>query len=172
MTNGIDHDKIRLPDVAPLATLEGAQAAFKAVILDGEMSYCPCCGEVAKVYARGLRGNWMMALRYLANKQSYGVKAAKLADVTGSRDYPFLSRWDFIYPPKSGEWIITSRGLTFLRGQLEVPHKFLEYKGNVIHWDNTVMVTVRDLKYDKFDLDEILAPIDVSEYDDSLRSNV
>lgn len=158
------HGDERIPDTATVAE---ARAELEKRIGDGLR--CPCCGQMAKRYRRKLNSGMASGLiafyRQVAGLSEW-VHVAK--DTTLSRlggDWAKLELWGLIESkvedredngPHSGIWRLTEKGADFVRGQIALPAHVLIYDNQMLGYDDSERVTIRDALGKKFDYEELM----------------
>ena len=154
--------QIQLPAVFPDRTLDTARVALRAQLETGKKVICPCCAQDAKIYARKFRGDWLKALRLLA-ENTY-MSPRDLVRLTGSRDYPSITYFDglaHVGPNKL--WRISNHGRAFLRGEVTIPMYALIYNGEVLggaEGQQTLHISdLYDADDDGFSLNELMNPL-------------
>jgi hypothetical protein len=155
---------IPLPTTEPLATLDAARAKLRGRLAAGKATRCACCGQVSKIYARGLYDRMVAGLAAIAEAGERGSGDATRLRLIGGGDLAKLVHWGLIERHSgTGNWVATPDGLRFLRGELSVPHRALIYGDVLIGMDTSRMIDVHDVKSRKVDLPEILGTFAVQE---------
>ena len=118
-------------------TLEDAIKGWKVTIAD-KGGYCPCCGKWGKVYRQKISEAMVKSLLPI------DVGAAIGDDGVG-QEKKF-----------SGYWRVTSKGMQFARGFLQVP-KYVYIYDNKYMDSSTETVYSRDCFGEDFNYDEIMS---------------
>ena len=119
---------------------------------------CPCCGQLVKMYKRGLSKSmvkWLMWLNSKMESDTSWVDVGRTS-VRGG-DYAKLAYWGLIEqePAKgenrpgkpikrSGLWRVTGTGKAFLKAKIRVPRYKLVYNGKV-HGDVGADIGIEDI---------------------------
>lgn len=113
---------------------------------------CPCCDQVVKNYQRAFNKEMARFLIALARGHEEGAEAVHAGDC-GFRggDYAKVMYWslaenlpsDMAHKNRSGMWVLTEKGVQFLRGDITIPkyavmfnRKFLRYDGSDIRFSD------------------------------------
>ena len=136
-------DRLRLPASTPHKPLAEARIALKKKLEAGDRVTCPCCGQNARLYSRRLRPIWAKAL--LALNEAMILNSLELSAVTRSNDHQGLAWWGLIESNAKGVWRLSDAGRKFVRGEIAMPTHALIYNGAFVGFDDTKMVTLRDL---------------------------
>ena len=120
-------------------------AEAKQFINDGreEDVNCPCCGTLAKVYARKFNHGMVASLIYLYGTWKRGDRYVFLRNeiprkVLKANQYQLPAYWGLMKKrtvdgkPQEGQWRITGKGIRFLHRKLKVPQYALLYKGDCL----------------------------------------
>jgi hypothetical protein len=151
-------DAIPLPTAEPLTNLGTAREALRGRLAAGKASKCPCCGQVSKVYARGLYDKMVAGLAAIAEAGRDGriITPTELR-LIGGGDVAKLEHWRLIErDANTGRWRATADGMGFLRGELAVPHRVLLFGDVLIGMDTSKMINIHDVRSRKVNLPEIL----------------
>jgi len=148
-----DAAAIPLPDSNPTQAMWWARDQLRHDLATGAIVGCPCCGGAAKVYARKINMQMIKALIVLG-RNSKGMPPSllmRLADVQGG-DYGKLRHYGFVRednePERGIVWYVTQRGIAFLRGDIQVPHRMILYQNKCLGFDDSKMVRVTDIHPD------------------------
>jgi hypothetical protein len=127
---------------------------------------CPCCGQLAKMYARPITpamGAWLVSLVCAAaNRRGkwLHVKHSLLRQTRGG-DYAKLLYWELIKkrPPsgkkkRSGFWQPTEKGIDFVNGRVLVPRKALIYDEVHVGFMGG-SVSIEDVLSEHFDVESL-----------------
>lgn len=132
-------------------------------------SECPCCGQLAKAYARSLHSGMAAFLIWLCREHTQAgdwidvPKRAPRWVLQRVRDFSILRMWDLIEkrPAKSGEtnrgsgwWRPTLRGYAFAEGKAKVPQKVVTFNGQARRFEGED-VDIRAALGTKFDFDAL-----------------
>ncbi len=105
---------------------------------------CPCCGQLAKVYARKLNKGMCEVLKILnekTEKRRIGFapnddvwihvsnELAELKINATNKEYPKLRFWGFLEMGTAGYWRVTPKGDEFVRGIITAPSAIYLYNG-------------------------------------------
>jgi hypothetical protein len=132
-----------------------ARKQFKEQLLDGAALNCPCCDRHAQVYRRRLHKSVAVALirlykLALSYDPGYFFHVSELVTegMSGIGDFSKAKYWHLIEaddnddPAKktSGNWRLTPRGVSFVKGELGITEyamvyddRVLEYRGKTIY---------------------------------------
>jgi hypothetical protein len=152
--------------------LSEAKDQLESKISEGVI--CPCCNQYAKLYKRKLSSSMTIALIeiFKAHKQ-IGFDYFHVEDYFKSLpnlpssirgDFPKLKHWNLIYgkeenredsSPRNGYYMISGRGIRFLRNQLSVPSHIFLYNNEVKDVSET-LVSVTDCLGAKFNYHEMM----------------
>ena len=144
----------------PMMTLKEAQDWLRDRIDVG--AECPCCHRFAKVYRRKLNSNMAAGLIRMWRKS--GRDWCYLPDVQGYGDeVTRLQHWGLIESMpdraddgnRSGMWRITSRGESFLHGELTVLSHARIYAGRCLGVSGRP-ITIRHALGSHFDYNELM----------------
>jgi len=119
------------------------ETQFIQEIMDGQEKNCPCCGRFAKVYKRRVHKTVALALlrlHKLGGASDYIHVKDFMGDVTGTGDIAKAAYWDLIVPMQnndetkrtSGFWLLTGKGVSFVKGELGIREYAIVYDGRVI----------------------------------------
>jgi hypothetical protein len=157
-----------LPEITGGQTLAGAQSALKIGLADG--TNCPCCGKHAQNYRRSLNSTMARSLIWLvrmsgASREWVEVQEIGPAWLLRSKQLPTLRLWSLVERrPKdpgdtsrrsSGIWRPTNEGIDYAYGRITVPKTVIEYRSQVIGYDEENQAHIRrslGKKFDYFDL--------------------
>jgi hypothetical protein len=125
-----------------LVTLAQARIWLREHLDEG--TYCPCCGQWAKIYRWSLYGTAARLLMrfYRAGGTGAFVESKAVKGISqGSASH--LAFWQLVeHEPdrrpdggKSGWWRVTTQGEAFLQGRLLIPKYAYVYDGNVLRHD-------------------------------------
>ena len=124
---------------------------------------CPCCGKQCRLYGRKLNSGMARLMIGFYRQNPHGwlhvsrckhIESADLGVVNG--DFTYLPHWGLMEPGKDGLWRLTSLGLQFVRGEIEVPHKVFLVNNKCVGKSNETTNIRRALK-DNFDYDELMS---------------
>ena len=139
--------------LGPDATLREARESMEEALGEGDGATCPCCGSWNRVYRRRLN---RAKVRELLAIYRWADEHDSLYDYlhvpsTGislrNREYPKLRWWGLIEAREaesgggvsSGEgtgwWRLTPQGVAFVRGEVRLPNRVLEFRSRVVGWD-------------------------------------
>ncbi len=144
-------------------TLGYAKAYIKSFFDGGQSTVCPCCTQNVKLYPRKITSVMADQLFVLFNNKNSWMRGRDLQEsVDGStRNYSLLRFWDLIEGGEDSTWAITDKGISFVRGEIEVPDRALVFNNKVIGYSEE-MVSYRDVKDDGFVgqeyLDDLMDP--------------
>ena len=103
---------------------------------------CPCCGQFVKKYARKLTTSMAVGLISLYRQSAKGAVAVhiKKIEMLNGGEFAQLRRWGLIREVKnedtskrtSGLWLITSKGIDFVEGNIQVPRYCDTYNGKTL----------------------------------------
>ena len=145
-------------------TLEQARRQLFESLSDGKD--CPCCGQYAKSYRRGVSGSQVKALMYLFQCGRGWHHHREFAD--GSGEHAKLRFWGLVEKQtepdeaeeedktSTGYWRITKLGKRFVNGEVDIPKYVYIYNNQLMHKDNFVKVSVHDCIKNKFKFSEIM----------------
>jgi len=165
----------RFRDDPNLSTLQWASDWLRSHLRRG--AYCPCCGQLAKMYRRKLNSSMAYAL-ILIYRQSrlepdgffhvpshlagLGLKGAVAAAIRG--DWAKLVHWELIEPQSgphegdgrtSGIWRITEKGRDFVLGHIRVESHAVIYDGQCLTLDGAP-TSIRAALKSKFSYEELM----------------
>ncbi len=127
---------------------------------------CPCCDQLAKVYARKLQGamvRWLIYLARYSGTERIWVSVNELPARGG--DYAKLLYWGMVECQQntdqtkrtSGLWRPTEFGLQFIHGDVQVPSHVLVYATGSLGWkEGAELVDVHEALGSKFDYQELM----------------
>jgi len=140
-------------------------------------AYCPCCGQLTKIYRRKLNSSmaYALILIYKRSRQEtggwfhvpshiagLGLKGAVAAAIRG--DWAKLVHWELIEPQQgphegegrtSGIWRVTERGRDFVLGLTREREYVLIYDGNCIGLDGD-LISIQTALKNRFNYEELL----------------
>ena len=129
-----------------------------------EGSDCPCCGQLVKLYKIKFNSNMAIFLISLVNTYLKERKPVHFKDcVFGSRNYPYIAKWNLAYTEKSedtakrtsGFWIPTKKGVDFVLNKVKVS----EYKNifnNKVLGSSLNEINIKDALGTKFNYEELM----------------
>jgi hypothetical protein len=136
------------------STLDDAKSWLQDNLDDG--AYCPCCGQVQKVWRRlvGAGAARDMIILYRHGGYTNPVHLARLTNGGSMAKMRFLGlvRMD----EKRGFWQLTELGLAFVLGKVRVPVAVFMLNGECIGIDTTSEVTIKDALAKGFDYDSLM----------------
>lgn len=115
-------------------SLTGAKAWTRQRFRAGDLSYCPCCGQAVKRYARSISSSQIKAMSMIADSIG-GMTSAQIMQRSkqGGGDYAKLAAWGLLdQNSATGYWHITDKGRDFLNGEIQVPKYVFFYNGRVL----------------------------------------
>jgi hypothetical protein len=137
----------------------------------GKGSYCPCCDRFGKVYKTRISGVMAKALLWMASKhEAEWVSMPERAPrwITRSNSFNKLKNWGLVIPlpmpnniedkqkkKSSGYWKVTSNGMKFAKGLVQVPKYVYLYNDAVIKV-STETVYIQDCFGKKFNYAEVM----------------
>lgn len=149
-----------------IETLEEAKQYLRErMFKDG--AHCPCCQQKVKVYKRSITSSmaWGLAELYALRGQQYThcedfFKENPDVNSPVRGDFTKFLYWMMIepHPDNKGEYRITEIGKDFLLNGLEVPKNFWVYNNEILK-QSKEMVSIEEAGRNKFNLNEILAPV-------------
>ncbi len=151
------------------STLAYAKAHIKSFFDGGQSTVCPCCTQNVKLYPRKITSIMADQLFHLFINRNKWVRGKDLQEsVNGSsRNYSLLRFWDLIEQGEESTWMITERGISFVKGEIEVPDRAFVFNNKVIDFSEQ-MVSYRDVADGGFVgqeyLDDLLDPSTVLEF--------
>ena len=131
---------------------------------------CPCCGRFVKLYKRKIHTEMAVFLVKLykaalagGKHKAYSTRELINTETKASTDGAYLTRWGLITKASEeatasgnvGRYRITSKGLNFVSGIIQVPKRVHILCGETIGF-SAEMVFIWDCLGDKFDYDEIM----------------
>lgn len=154
---------VQLPEHFASMTLAQAREWLLDRIMDG--ASCPCCGQMAKIYARSIYAKMAVHLIKLyrltklhQDRQFFHV--TEFVDTIGN-DTVKTVHWDLIEEmPKtkdmkskktSGFWRLTEKGKLFVENKIQLPEKALIYNANFLGFEEGKMVSIIDCLGEGFD---------------------
>ena len=137
----------------------------QSYVLDGvaEGVHCPACGSWNRQYTRRLN---RAKVRELQAMYRWADDHDMLFDYfsvpsTGislrNREYPKLRHWSLVEPRDpnvssgdgGGFWKITVAGVKFVRGEIKVPNKIIEFRSQFLGFaDDAAVVSIREALMD------------------------
>lgn len=110
--------------------------------------HCPCCGRWGKIYARKLNRNMARGVAWLFSRPEEWVNVPSVAPrwLVASNQLPTLRWWGLVERPDegareelgekkhSGHWRVTTKGVMFVKGLIDVPAKVFTYDGSPVGW--------------------------------------
>ena len=126
-----------------MQTLEEARQALHERLKKARGTRCPCCGRTVRRYHRALNASMAEALRWLVDEfQQIGdwihvPTSAPRWLVSKGGSLAYLRHWDLVItnPRRLGEWMPTTRGKAFVRGQIVVPKYAVTLSGHLTEFD-------------------------------------
>ena len=134
----------------------------------GDGVHCPCCGQMAKVYARHIDSGMARSLILMWRAARFDWQhIPTTVGPTRSRQEGKLAYWDLITEAgditredggRAGWWRVTQKGETFVRGKLWVPYTAYVYSGKK---DKVLRIEgkpwgIKDALGKKFDYEELM----------------
>jgi hypothetical protein len=127
---------------------------------------CPACEQNAKAYRRTIHAT--MAANLITAYREHYQRPFRPIDLLGatSPDFVKLRFWDLLSEvdpemvrkdgsPRTGRWAITARGITFIRGIVEVKKYALVYNNRLLRLEGPP-VTIRAALGSKFSYEELM----------------
>lgn len=116
---------------------------FKAELLSGQKTDCPCCGRYAQVYKRHINCTIARQLIMLHKKADRNYLHASLLIPSGQTGQGDLTKAKYFklieampeeseVKKSSGFWRLTEKGLGFIKGEILIPEYVLIFDDNVI----------------------------------------
>jgi len=145
-------------------TLESARNDLFKALKEG--LDCPCCGQFAKSYRRGISGSQVKALMYLHQCGPGWHHHREFAD--GSGEHAKLRFWGLVEKrndpeeanrkdkTSTGHWRITKLGKQFVKGEVKVAKYVYIYNNQLQHKDNLKKVDVHECIKNKFKFSDIM----------------
>ena len=140
-------------------TLEDARAEMIRTKMTGKATKCPVCDQTVKVYARTILGTQIRQLALLCSvgEPLHPKEINRRTNSLGC-DYTKLRYWDLVEQDDEGLWYSTDKGLSFLRGEINVEKYKFTYNAQVVEYgESQEMVSARDSCGKKFSYDEIMS---------------
>lgn len=114
-------------------------SSFKKLHEKGVFVECPCCNtKHNQIYKRKIYKSLVKALKVLADK-NHELDAASVGDFTKLRHWGLIQSLG-----TDGSWDVTSDGLNFLSGRLEVP-EYLFIQNNIVIGKSDETVFIKDV---------------------------
>ena len=143
---------------------------------------CLLCNRPAKIYHRVLGGSacyvlillyrrfkmhgpeWVHVLEFLSTVPLQG-DGDKLRTKLAKGDWQKTRWWGFIVEkaekksdgnPCAGYWQITDTGVKFVEQQISVPRAAFEFRSELIDWDTSGFVTIKQAMMESFNYDALM----------------
>jgi hypothetical protein len=155
----------QLSFLGPRDTLAEARAELRFATSVGEAVSCPCCGQLCKVYKRGLYATIVAGLVRLVSRWTREPRWYHVNELLAQKggDFAKLEKWGFIEQASnddegkrtSGWWRPTPQGIAFAMGRTTAPRRVYLYLNEVVGWDEA-RVTVREALGDRFDYSQLM----------------
>ncbi len=134
---------------------------------DSDGVTCPCCRRYVKIYRRKLYSTMGAVLlhMYQENRNNKGVFLHIPSLLNGKGvaarggDFSKLRLWDLIEPQQdkpAGFYRITKKGIEFAECRIAVPDAVYVYKGELLDWASTDLVTIADVLGNKFNYEDLM----------------
>jgi hypothetical protein len=160
------------PEMPGYVSIKDAREYVKTGRIEGV--YCPCCGQLAKVYRRQVHSTIarMLIRAYLLYKNSvtpgrYFHLSYVIDGIssTGINDFSKLVYWDLIEEKEkdptqterrtSGYWRITEKGINFVLGNTLIDKYALIYDNMVLGFEGQ-KVNMKDCLGKRFNYEELM----------------
>lgn len=157
-----ESNMLRMPS---LGMVREAEARLK----DGDITSCPCCDKVLKIYKRSIHS--AMAIALIRAYKMVGVERPFHREILetdhriGCNDFVKLAHWGLIREvpkdPKdtskknSGRWVITKKGEAFVHDNILVAKYCLIYNTQILGWDGNA-VGIRECLGKNFNYNKLM----------------
>lgn len=121
-----------------------------------ESEYCEKCGASVRTYRHNMNKGMVAGLKALARVGGRGMLRELKLTISQHNNFQKLRYWDLISPVSGTyEWVLTEKGLRFLKGIMPVHKNVLTYRGQRRALEGK-MVYVNDVDtHYKWDVDYI-----------------
>ena len=151
-----------MSEVGPSSTVREASAYVTDNIATGV--HCPCCGSWLNTYSRRLNRAKVRELQALYrwaddNDTLFDYFSVPATGISlRNREYPKLRFWQLLEArdPEVGSgdgggyWRITVAGVKFVRGELKVPNKIIEFRSQFLRFaDDAVDIDIHESLLDR-----------------------
>ena len=163
-------DPIWTQDLFASASFENLRSVLDArqdmavIVKSGEYRTCPCCEQTVKIYPRSINSHM---IRTLVQLYEQGERKLPQHDSSQPHFWGLIKLAESEGPP--AKWVVTEKGIDWLRGRITIPRYALIYNGEVYGWSREQWSVSEAAKKD-FDLQEILSPFELAGDDYSLEA--
>lgn len=139
-----------------------------ARFFSAEMTHCPCCNRIVKLYPRKITSQMVRSLAMLTHGPKTSVELTRGTKCKLSGEHHKLKMWGFIryIDPPDGDLqlVITEEGRAFAYGMKTAPRYVLTYNEEVFGYSDE-QVFVDDCIKEQFSLAELLNPDTINSRD-------
>jgi len=136
-------------------TLSEIQNQFFAELNKDTEATCPCCHRYAKIYKRTLHKTIIKQLLslYNAGGDDHYIHSLKFnTETTSGKDFGIAEYWGLIKryentnstTKTSGMWMLTNKGILFLRGEMVIPKWVYIWNGKPLNFSQEV-INIKDI---------------------------